>query len=43
MAATGLSKQFSITIRAGRHVPYRRHFAALAELAGIAVPAVSAP
>ena len=39
MTATGLSKQFSITLRAGPRIPHPRHFAALAELAGIAMPA----
>jgi hypothetical protein len=38
MHATGLSKQFSITIRAGRRAPHPRHFAALAKLAGVPVP-----
>ncbi len=38
MRATGLSKQFSITIRAGRRTPHPRHFAALAKLAGVPAP-----
>jgi CRISPR-associated endonuclease Cas1 len=43
MRATGLSKQFSITIRAGRRTPHPRHFAALAKLAGVPVPKALTP
>jgi hypothetical protein len=43
MHATGLSKQFSITIRAGRLTPHPRHFAAIAKLAGVQVPKALIP
>ncbi len=39
MAATGCSKAAASQWRTGRHVPAPRHWAALAELAGVEVPA----
>jgi CRISP-associated protein Cas1 len=43
MRATGLSKQFCITIRAGRRTPHPRHVAALAKLSGEPVPKALTP
>jgi hypothetical protein len=43
MRATGLSKQFCITIRSGRRPPHPRHVAALAKLSGEPVPKALTP